>query len=69
MFGIEDIKLRNEIQRIYNDFLVDIQHESGDRLLSQAVLPIWDIDLTVKEMSRLAAAGIRGSRSRTSRRR
>ncbi len=60
MFGIEDLNLRNEIQRIYNDFLVDIQHESGDRLLPQAVLPIWDMDLTLKEMSRLASAGIRG---------
>jgi uncharacterized protein len=60
MFGIDDINLRNEVQRIYNDFLVDIQHESGDRLLPQAVLPIWDMDLTVKEMTRLAGQGIRG---------
>jgi predicted TIM-barrel fold metal-dependent hydrolase len=60
MFGIPDINQRNEIQRIYNDFLIDLQHESGDRLLPQAVLPIWDMDLTVKEMTRLAAEGIRG---------
>ena len=68
MFGIDDITLRNEIQRIYNDFLVDIQHESGDRLLPQAVLPIWDMDLTVKEMTRLAGPGFEGSPSPTSRR-
>ncbi len=60
MFGIDDLALRNEIQHTYNDFLVDIQHESGDRLLPQAVLPIWDMDLTVKEMDRLATEGIRG---------
>ncbi len=60
MFGIDDITRRNTIQRIYNDFLVDIQHASGDRLLPQAVLPIWDMDLTVKEMTRLAGEGIRG---------
>jgi predicted TIM-barrel fold metal-dependent hydrolase len=60
MFGIDDLALRNEIQHTYNDFLVDIQHESGNRLLPQAVLPIWDMDLTVKEMDRLATEGIRG---------
>jgi predicted TIM-barrel fold metal-dependent hydrolase len=43
-----------------NDWLVDVQQESGGRLLPQAVLPIWDMDLTVKEMPRLHEAGIRG---------
>jgi len=60
MFAIEDVGLRNEIQRTYNDFLVDIQKESRDRLLPQAVLPIWDMDLTIKEMTRLADQGVRG---------
>ena len=46
--------------RIYNDFYVDIQEESGGRLVPQAILPIWDMDLTIAEMERLLDQGIRG---------
>src|SRR6202021_581664 len=46
--------------QIYNVFLVDSQLESKDRLLPQALLPIWDMDLTVKEMTRLIDKGVRG---------
>lgn len=59
-FGIEDVEFRNVVCGIYNDYLVEVQQESGDRLLPQAVLPVWDIDLTVRELQRLHEAGIRG---------
>ncbi|SRR5579875_464107 len=60
MFGIEDLKLRNAVQTMYNDFLVELQHESNNRLFPQAVLPVWDMDLTLKEMTRLREQGITG---------
>jgi predicted TIM-barrel fold metal-dependent hydrolase len=60
IFGIEDVPLRTEILRIYNDFLVDIQEESGGRLFPQALLPIWDMALTVSEMERLHNKGMTG---------
>ncbi|MGE3687198.1 MAG: amidohydrolase family protein [Acidimicrobiia bacterium] len=60
LFGIEDIEFRNIVSSIYNDSLVDVQRESGGRLLPQAVLPVWDMERTVKEMTRLAEVGIRG---------
>jgi predicted TIM-barrel fold metal-dependent hydrolase len=60
MFAIEDVEQRRLVLTIYNDFLVDLQTESKERLLPQAMLPIWDMDLTVKEMSRLLEQGIRG---------
>jgi predicted TIM-barrel fold metal-dependent hydrolase len=60
MFSIQDLSLRNTVQATYNDFLVDIQHQSGNRLFPQAVLPVWDMDLTVKEMTRLRDQGITG---------
>jgi predicted TIM-barrel fold metal-dependent hydrolase len=60
LLGIEDVQFRNLCSAIYNDSLVDVQRESGGRLLPQAVLPIWDMDLTVKEMTRMADAGIVG---------
>src|SRR5579859_3343820 len=60
MFSIRDVEQRALIQGIYNDFLVDVQHESGNRLLPQAVLPVWDMDLTTREMTRLREKGITG---------
>jgi uncharacterized protein len=60
MLAIEDVTLRNAVQGLYNDFLADIQQESVNRLFPQAVLPVWDMDLTVREMTRLRDKGITG---------
>ncbi len=60
MFAIEDIEQRTMVLSVYNDFFVDLQRESGDRLLPQAMLPIWDMELTVAEMQRMLDRGIRG---------
>jgi predicted TIM-barrel fold metal-dependent hydrolase len=60
MFAIRDPSRRALIQGIYNDFLVDVQQESGDRLFPQAVLPVWDMDLTLQEMTRLRDQGVTG---------
>lgn len=60
LFAIEDDAERTNILQVYNDFLVDVQHESDERLFPQAVLPVWDMKLTVAEMTRLIDKGIRG---------
>jgi predicted TIM-barrel fold metal-dependent hydrolase len=60
IFAIEDRAQRGEVLRLFNDFYVDLQQESGERLLPQAMLPVWDMDFTVKEMERLLDAGTRG---------
>lgn len=60
VFAIEDDAQRTAVLQTYNDFLVDIQAESNGRLLPQALLPIWDMDLTIREMTRLLDKGIRG---------
>ncbi|MET0628865.1 MAG: amidohydrolase family protein [Acidimicrobiia bacterium] len=60
IFGIDDAETRDLVQSIYNDFLIDVQHDSGGRLLPQGVLPIWDMEQTVAEMARLRNAGITG---------
>jgi predicted TIM-barrel fold metal-dependent hydrolase len=60
MFAIPDLDFRNVVLSIYNDSLVDLQNESGGRLLPQGLLPFWDMDLTLKEMARLHDAGMRG---------
>ena len=60
LFAIDDEADRSEIQRIYNDYLVEVQQVAEDRLFPQAVLPVWDMHQTVAEMERLHEAGIRG---------
>ena len=60
IFAIEDLPLRGLVLQTYNDFFVDTQVESEGRLFPQALLPIWDMDLTIAEMTRLHDAGIAG---------
>jgi predicted TIM-barrel fold metal-dependent hydrolase len=60
VFAIKDPEQRAMVLRVYNDFLADIQVESHERLLPQALLPIWDMDFTIQEMTRLLDRGIRG---------
>jgi uncharacterized protein len=60
IFAIEDQRQRTAVLQVYNDFLADLQAQSRDRLFPQALLPIWDMDLTVKEMTRMLDRGIRG---------
>jgi len=60
IFAIDDLEQRRLVLETYNDFLVDVQTESNERLIPQALLPVWDMDLTVKEMTRMLDKGIRG---------
>ena len=60
LFGIDDIEFRDLLSSMYNDYFVDLQTESGGRLLPQAVLPVWDMTRTVAELARMHEAGIRG---------
>jgi uncharacterized protein len=60
LFAIEDPAQRMLILSLYNDHLMEVQLQSNNRLFPQGVLPIWDMDLTVKEMTRLADQGMRG---------
>jgi uncharacterized protein len=60
IFAIADHDQRQAVLSVYNDYLAEVQERSGGRLFPQAVLPIWDMDLTVREMTRLIGKGIRG---------
>ncbi|MBM4265423.1 MAG: amidohydrolase [Deltaproteobacteria bacterium] len=52
VMNVKDEALRNFCVTGYNDGVAAIQAESGGRLFPQAVLPIWDIDLSVRELER-----------------
>ena len=46
--------------RAYNDFQTDFASVAPDRLLPITSLPFWDVDASVDEIERCAAAGHRG---------
>jgi predicted TIM-barrel fold metal-dependent hydrolase len=60
-FGeIDDPELRRLCATLYNDAMVEIQEESGGRLIPMALMPWWDVDASIAEVERAAANGLRG---------
>jgi len=60
-FGeVADPELRRLCVTLYNDAMVEIQEESGGRLLPMALTPWWDVDACVDEVHRTAADGLHG---------
>ena len=60
IFAIDDPNQRDVVLQAFNDFFCEVQEESRGRLLPQAILPIWDMDLTIKQMTKLLDRGITG---------
>jgi len=60
-FGeIADPELRRLCATLYNDAMVEIQEDSGGRLIPMALMPWWDLDASIAEVERAAANGLRG---------
>jgi predicted TIM-barrel fold metal-dependent hydrolase len=55
-----DPQLRLAVTQIFNDAMAEMQRESGGRLLPMALLPWWDVALSVREAERCHAMGMRG---------
>ncbi|CAN7526613.1 amidohydrolase family protein [Phenylobacterium sp. LjRoot225] len=55
-----DEELRLVSVQIFNDAMADIQRESGERIFPMALIPWWDVDLSVKEIERSHAMGLKG---------
>jgi len=59
-FRAQDKDLAYLCVQAWNDFYIDEWCATApDRFIPMAILPIWDIDLTVKEAERVAAKGAR----------
>jgi predicted TIM-barrel fold metal-dependent hydrolase len=62
--GHKLMKLPSETSRLivetYNDAMAEMQQGSGGRLLPQALIPFWDIDLAAAEAARAAGLGLKG---------
>lgn len=55
-----DDQLRIATVEIFNDAMAEMQDESGQRIFPMAMLPWWDVDLSVKEIERAHRLGLRG---------
>jgi predicted TIM-barrel fold metal-dependent hydrolase len=58
--SIADPELRMLCLTIWNDAMAELQEESGNRLYGMGVIPWWDTDLAVKEISRIHDLGLKG---------
>jgi predicted TIM-barrel fold metal-dependent hydrolase len=57
---VEDDDLRLRCATVYNDAMVEIQRDTGERILPMALMPWWNIDHCVEEVTRSADLGLRG---------
>ena len=57
---VEGRRLRTLCTEIFNDFNAELQSGSGNRLLPMAILPVWDIEASVREARRAHSLGLRG---------
>ena len=55
-----DDRLRLATVQIFNDAMAELQQDSGQRMFPMAMLPWWDVALSVKEIERAHAMGLRG---------
>lgn len=55
-----DEELRRASVEIFNDAMAELQAESGNRIFPMALMPWWDVDLSVKEIERAHRMGLKG---------
>lgn len=59
--GMEvDAALRLASIQIFNDAMIEMQNESGQRIFPMVLLPWWDIEESLKETERCMKAGMKG---------
>jgi uncharacterized protein len=58
-FIVEDVDLRREVYRAYNDWLLEFQSAELERLIGAAQLPLDDPEGSRAELERLAKSGFR----------
>lgn len=57
---VRDGELRRVCVEIYNDAMAELQEASGNRLLPMILVPWWDINATIDEITRCHNMGMRG---------
>jgi predicted TIM-barrel fold metal-dependent hydrolase len=60
LFQLDDARLQEACFEAYNNWLIDYCNASLDRLIGVAAIPVYDIDVAVKELRRCKDAGLKG---------
>ncbi|CAN7397114.1 amidohydrolase family protein [Phenylobacterium sp. LjRoot219] len=55
-----DEELRLISVQLFNDAMAEIQRDSGERIFPMALIPWWDVDLSVAEIERAHRMGLKG---------
>ncbi|HXG53068.1 MAG TPA: amidohydrolase family protein [candidate division Zixibacteria bacterium] len=61
LFALDDAGLQEACFRVYNDWLIDYCSVDTNRLIGVSAIPVYDIDVAVKELERCRKAGLRGA--------
>ncbi|MBK8972338.1 MAG: amidohydrolase family protein [Hahellaceae bacterium] len=56
----DELEVRQETVRAYNDAVFEFQAETNNRILPMTVMPFWDVKEAVKELERCRALGSHG---------
>ena len=59
--ALEDKELKLQLIRTYNDYLVEWVSPAPERFVLVASLPFWDIEESIREMTRCRELGFRGA--------
>ena len=60
-FAMDDAGLQQACFRAYNDWLIEYCRVAPERLIGIAAISVYDIDVAVRELERVAKAGLKGS--------
>lgn len=52
---VRDLALRNEIHRVYNDWMMELNAANPDRLLMLPIMPVYDPEAALSELERMKA--------------
>jgi predicted TIM-barrel fold metal-dependent hydrolase len=58
--SVGDLQLRHLAVQMFNEAMAELQADSGNRIFPMAVLPWWDRDLVLHEVSRIKHMGLVG---------
>ncbi len=60
LFALDDAGLQEACFRAYNDWLIDYCSVNTDRLIGIPAIPVYNIDIGIKELERCRKAGLKG---------
>jgi predicted TIM-barrel fold metal-dependent hydrolase len=61
LFSLDDPALQEACFRVYNDWLIDYCSVDTDRLIGIPAIPVYNIDVGIRELERCHKAGLKGA--------